>query len=256
MKKYILSLFFLISCVLNTYAHTEKQQQEKIEISGIVLDQNKEPLVGVNVSVKDIPGLGAITDINGKFKIKVEPYQWLVFTFIGFDKQEILVKEQKSINVIMQEAKATAIDEVVITGTGAQKKITMTGAATTVDVNTLRTSTSSITNALAGNVAGIMARQTSGQPGNNISEFWIRGISTFGAGSGALVLIDGFERDMNEINIEDIESFTVLKDASATAIYGSRGANGVVLITTKRGKSGKVQIDAKVETTYIYPRTC
>lgn len=250
MKKYILSLFFLISCVLNTYAHTEKQQQEKIEISGIVLDQNKEPLVGVNVSVKDIPGLGAITDINGKFKIKVEPYQWLVFTFIGFDKQEILVKEQKSINVIMQEAKATAIDEVVITGTGAQKKITMTGAATTVDVNTLRTSTSSITNALAGNVAGIMARQTFGQPGNNISEFWIRGISTFGAGSGALVLIDGFERDMNEINIEDIESFTVLKDASATAIYGSRGANGVVLITTKRGKSGKVQIDAKVETTY------
>lgn len=96
MKKYILSLFFLISCVLNTYAHTEKQQQEKIEISGIVLDQNKEPLVGVNVSVKDIPGLGAITDINGKFKIKVEPYQWLVFTFIGFDKQEILVKEQRA----------------------------------------------------------------------------------------------------------------------------------------------------------------
>lgn len=234
-----------------THTHIQKNNnKKKIEISGIVLDQNKEPLVGVNVSVKDIPGLGAITDINGKFKIKVEPYQWLVFTFIGFDKQEILVKEQKSINVIMQEAKATAIDEVVITGTGAQKKITMTGAATTVDVNTLRTSTSSITNALAGNVAGIMARQTSGQPGNNISEFWIRGISTFGAGSGALVLIDGFERDMNEINIEDIESFTVLKDASATAIYGSRGANGVVLITTKRGKSGKVQIDAKVETTY------
>ena len=249
MKKYILSLFFLISCMIDTYAHTE-QQQEKIEISGIVLDQSKEPLVGVNVSVKDLPGLGAITDINGKFKIKVEPYQKLVFTFIGFEKQEILVKDQKIINIVMQEAKATAIDEVVITGTGAQKKITMTGAATTVDVSTLRTSTSSITNALAGNVAGIMARQTSGQPGNNISEFWIRGISTFGAGSGALVLIDGFERNMNEINIEDVESFTVLKDASATAIYGSRGANGVVLITTKRGKSGKVQIDAKVETTY------
>ena len=249
MKKYILSLFFLISCMIDTYAHTE-QQQEKIEISGIVLDQSKEPLVGVNVSVKDLPGLGAITDINGKFKIKVEPYQKLVFTFIGFEKQEILVKDQKIINIVMQEAKATAIDEVVITGTGAQKKITMTGAATTVDVSTLRTSTSSITNALAGNVAGIMARQTSGQPGNNISEFWIRGITTFGAGSGALVLIDGFERNMNEINIEDVESFTVLKDASATAIYGSRGANGVVLITTKRGKSGKVQIDAKVETTY------
>lgn len=106
-----------------THTHIQKTTTRKIEISGIVLDQNKEPLVGVNVSVKDIPGLGAITDINGKFKIKVEPYQWLVFTFIGFDKQEILVKEQKSINVIMQEAKATAIDEVVITGTGAQKKL-------------------------------------------------------------------------------------------------------------------------------------
>ena len=106
---------------------------------------------------------------------------------------------------------------------GAQKKITMTGAATTVDVNTLRTSTSSITNALAGNVAGIMARQTSGQPGNNISEFWIRGISTFGAGSGALVLIDGFERDMNEINIEDIESkFEVEDENSLRCFYCER----------------------------------
>ena len=150
----------------------------------------------------------------------------------------------------MKEATATALDEVVVTGTGAQKKITMTGAVTNVDINTLKTSTSSITNALAGNIAGVMARQTSGQPGNNISEFWIRGISTFGAGSSALILVDGFERSMNELNIEDIESFTVLKDASATAIYGSRGANGVVLITTKRGKGGKVQIDAKVETTY------
>ena len=126
----------------------------------------------------------------------------------------------------------------------------MTGAVTNVDVSTLKTSYSSITNALAGNVAGVLARQDSGMPGENRSEFWIRGISTFGAGSSALVLVDGFERSMNEINIEDIETFTVLKDASATAIYGSRGANGVVLITTKRGKEGKVHIDAKVETTY------
>lgn len=252
MKKYLLSLFLLIGCSLNICAQSAKQeaQENKIEINGVVLDENNEPLVGVNVTIKDIAGLGAITDVNGKFKIKTAPYHWLVFSFIGFEKQEILIKDSKPLKVIMKEAKATSLDEVVVTGTGTQKKITMTGAVTTVDVNTLKTSTSSITNALAGNVAGIMARQTSGQPGNNISEFWIRGISTFGAGSSALVLVDGFERDMNEINIEDIESFTVLKDASATAIYGSRGANGVVLITTKRGKSGKVQIDAKVEATY------
>lgn len=253
MKKYIFSLLLLFCCACRLCAQTNAAQgvqENKIEIEGLVTDENKEPLIGVNVTIKDIPGLGAITDIDGKFKIKMEPYHRLVITFIGFEKQEILIKEQRSIKVIMKEAKATALDEVVVTGTGAQKKITMTGAVTNVDVNTLRTSTGSITNALAGNIAGIMARQTSGQPGNNISEFWIRGISTFGAGSSALVLVDGFERSMNELNIEDIESFTVLKDASATAIYGSRGANGVVLITTKRGKDGKVQIDAKVETTY------
>ena len=108
-----------------------------------------------------------------------------------------------------------------------------------------------MSNALAGNVPGIIARQTSGQPGKSTSEFWIRGISTFGASSSAYILVDGFERSsLDELNIEDIESFTVLKDASATAIYGSKGANGVVLITTKRGKAGKINIDAKVETSY------
>ena len=252
MKKYIFNLLLLFCCTCSVYAQNSsvEVQTNRIEVEGLVTDESKEPLIGVNVIIKDIPGLGAITDIDGKFKIKMEPYHRLVFSFIGFEKQEVLIKEQRTIKVIMKEATATALDEVVVTGTGAQKKITMTGAVTNVDINTLKTSTSSITNALAGNIAGVMARQTSGQPGNNFSEFWIRGISTFGAGSSALILVDGFERSMNELNIEDIESFTVLKDASATAIYGSRGANGVVLITTKRGKGGKVQIDAKVETTY------
>ena len=109
---------------------------------------------------------------------------------------------------------------------------------------------SSVVNALAGNVAGVLARQTSGQPGQNVSEFWIRGISTFGAGTGAYILVDGFERSMDEINIEDIQDFSILKDASATAIYGSKGANGVVLINTKHGKSGKIKIDIKAQTTY------
>lgn len=249
MKKYIAILCLLVSFVCGLSAQTVTEQRE-VEITGLVIDEHNEPLIGVNVVVKDRPGLGAITQIDGKFKIRMEPYQRLVFSFIGYENQEVLIKEQRNIKVIMKEAVATALDEVVVTGTGTQKKLTMTGAATTVDVSTLRTSSSSITNALAGNVAGVMARQTSGQPGNNISEFWIRGISTFGAGSSALVLVDGFERSMDELNIEDIETFTVLKDASATAIYGSRGANGVVLITTKRGKEGKVKIDAKVETTY------
>jgi TonB-linked SusC/RagA family outer membrane protein len=242
-------LLLVICSTLGLHAQA-KVDREEIIVTGLITDESHEPLVGVNVVIQDRPGLGAITDINGKFKIKMEPYLRLVISFIGFETQEILIKEQKTIKVVMKEAKATALDEVVVTGTGEQRKLTMTGAVTNVDVSTLKTSSSSITNALAGNVAGVLARQASGMPGENRSEFWIRGISTFGAGSSALVLVDGFERSMNEINIEDIETFTVLKDASATAIYGSRGANGVVLITTKRGKEGKVHIDAKVETTY------
>ena len=224
--------------------------QKVIEVTGLVTDAQEEPMIGVNVTVQDAPGLGAITDINGKYKIKIEPYQRLVFSYIGFEKKVVLVKEEKIINVVLKEAESNILDEVTVTGTGVQKKVTVTGAVTTVDLKDLKTPTSSITNALAGNVAGVLARQTSGQPGNNTSEFWIRGISTFGAGTGALVLVDGFERSMDEISIEDIESFSVLKDASATAIYGSRGANGVVLITTKRGKAGKVHIDAKYEASY------
>lgn len=249
MRTLYIMLLLVICSTLGLHAQA-KVDREEIIVTGLVTDESHEPLVGVNVVIQDRPGLGAITDINGKFKIKMEPYLRLVISFIGFETQEILIKEQKTIKVVMKEAKATALDEVVVTGTGEQRKLTMTGAVTNVDVSTLKTSSSSITNALAGNVAGVLARQTSGMPGENRSEFWIRGISTFGAGSSALVLVDGFERSMNEINIEDIETFTVLKDASATAIYGSRGANGVVLITTKRGKEGKVYIDAKVETTY------
>lgn len=235
----------LLSCILGA------QAQESIVVTGVVTDKNKEPLVGVNITVGDMVGLGTITDINGKYKIKMEPYHRLIFSYIGFDKVEVLVKEQRVINVAMQESEASVIDEVVITGTGAQKKLTVTGAVTNVNVADLKVNpTGSISNALAGNVAGVLAMQTSGQPGQNSSEFWIRGISTFGASNAALVLVDGFERNLDEINIEDIETFVVLKDASTTAIYGSRGANGVILITTKHGKAGKINIDAKVKTTY------
>ena len=242
--KYIISICLLL---LSTTIFA----QEKIEVTGVVTDTNKEPLVGVNVTVKDQAGLGAITDINGQYKIVIEEYSRLIFSYIGFDKQEVLVKNQRTVNVSMKESEASELDEVVITGTGAQKKLTVTGAVTTVNVDDLKSNPSAnLSNALAGNVAGVLAMQTSGQPGVNTSEFWIRGISTFGANNSALVLVDGFERDLDEINIEDIESFTVLKDASTTAIYGPRGANGVVLITTKHGKAGKININAKVETSY------
>lgn len=240
-----------ILCILLLCVVTGTMAQKTVTVSGIVSDSNKEPLIGVNIIVKDVPGLGAITDINGKYTIKVEPYNRLVFSYIGYKTQEVLIKEQRSVNIKMEEDVATTIDEVVITGTGAQRKLVQTGAITTVDMEHLMANpSSSVVNALAGNVAGVLARQTSGQPGQNVSEFWIRGISTFGAGTGAYILVDGFERSMDEINIEDIQDFSILKDASATAIYGSKGANGVVLINTKHGKSGKIKIDIKAQTTY------
>lgn len=226
--------------------------QQTITVKGTVIDTQGEPMIGVNITVKDVAGLGTITDINGNYSIKMEPYHRLLFTYIGFESVEVLVKEQRTVNVTMKESAASELDEVIVTGMGSQKKLTVTGAVTNVNVEELkRFPTSNISNALAGNVPGIIAQQTSGQPGKSTSEFWIRGISTFGANSSAYILVDGFERSsLDEINIEDIESFTVLKDASATAIYGSKGANGVVLITTKRGKAGKINIDAKVETSY------
>ena len=241
---------FLFICMLLLGLSTSALAQESIVVTGVVTDTNKEPMIGVNVSISNIPGLGAITDLNGKYSIKMPPYHKLVFTYIGFEKVEVLVKEQRTVNVTMKEASAREIDEVVITGTGAQKKLTVTGAITNVDVDVLKANPSgSMANALAGNVPGILAMQTSGKPGS-VSEFWIRGISTFGVSNSALVLVDGFERSLDEINVEDVESFSVLKDASATAIYGSKGANGVVLITTKHGKAGKINISAKAETFY------
>lgn len=244
MKKFLFTCIILLSLAVNAWT------QNTITVTGTVMDTNKEPMIGVNVSIENMPGLGAITDMNGKFTIKTPPYSKLVFSYIGYDKKTVLIKEQKVVNIIMEESEASVIDEVVITGTGAQKKIAVTGAVTTVDVEDLKTVPStSIADGLAGVVPGIMAMQTDGRPGT-VSEFWVRSISTFGASNAALVLVDGFERDINEINVEDIESFSVLKDASATAIYGSKGANGVVLINTKRGKEGKINVDVKLEGFY------
>ena len=246
MKKYLIMFAVLLCIPLTMLA------QQTVTVSGTVTDTKGVPMIGVNVSVKDVAGLGAITDLDGHYHLKMEPYHKLAFTYIGYETVEILVKDKYTINVEMKEAAASAIDEVVVTGMGTQKKLTVTGAVTNVKVEDLkRFPTSNLSNALAGNVPGIIAMQNSGQPGKNTSEFWIRGISTFGASNSAYILVDGFERNnLDEINIEDIESFTVLKDASATAIYGSKGANGVVLITTKHGKAGKVNINAKVETSY------
>ena len=141
--------------------------QESVTITGVVTDQNKDPLIGVNIAVENMPGLGVITDLNGRYKIKASPYNKLVFSYIGYETVNVLIKEKRVINVTMKEASATVIDEVVITGTGAQKKIAVTGAITNVDVDALKSVPSaSVVDGLAGVVPGVMAMQTSGRPGS------------------------------------------------------------------------------------------
>ena len=245
MKKIILILIALASAALCTYA--QDTTQVAVTVTGKVINEQNEPLAGVSITIKDQPGLGITTNEKGEYTINANKYQWLTFSSMGYEQMEVLIKDQLNLDVTLKSAEQKAMDEIVVTALGRQKKATVTGAITSVDLTTIKTPTSSITNALAGNVAGVLAMQPSGQPGSNASEFWIRGISTFGAGTAALVLVDGFERSLTEINIEDIETFTILKDASTTAIYGSRGANGVVLITTKKGKTDKVTINGKHE---------
>ncbi|WP_230981266.1 TonB-dependent receptor [Echinicola salinicaeni] len=220
------------------------------EITGVVTDEEGEPLPGASVLIEGEANKGTVTDIEGNYSIDVEEGTTLIFSYIGFEAKKVVVGNQSKIDVVLA-VNAESLEEVVVVGFGEQKKISLTGAVSTVNTEDLKSNpTSSLSNALAGNVPGVLGMMQSGQPGKNISEFWIRGISTFGGGTNPLVLVDNIERDLNELNIEDIKSITVLKDAAETAMYGSRGANGVILITTKRGSAGKIEVNFKDE--FIY----
>ena len=239
-------IVLLLMAMLLVPQSLQAQEDKKLIIKGVVEDA-LGPIIGASVVAKNQPCVGAITDLDGRFSLKVGAYDVLQITFVGYQPVEIPVlsiKDKNNLKVIMKEDNQT-IDEVVVTASGVQKKKTLTGAITNVELKQLNAPGANLSNSLAGVVPGIIAMQSSGEPGENMSQFWIRGMSTFGAKSGALILVDGVERSFNEIPVEDIESFSVLKDASATAIYGQRGANGVVLITTKRGEKGKVKINVK-----------
>jgi len=219
----------------------KKGTQEK-QVTGTVTDSAGTTIPGVSVHVKDQTNIGTITDGNGRFVLDVPQNAVLVFSFVGYVKQEVPVNGRASLHVTLQ-TEAGSLDEVVVVGFGEQKKLTVVGAQSTVDVKELKQPVRNLTNLLAGRLAGIVAVQRSGEPGYDNANLWVRGISTFNAaGSSPLILIDGVQRPMANIDPEDIESFSILKDASATAVYGVRGANGVILINTKHGKVGKPQI--------------
>lgn len=226
------------------------------QITGNVTDLNGEPLIGVSVVVKNEPTKGTITDINGNYAILIPDTKEtaLTFSYIGYVQRVENITNQKVINVVLQED-VGQLDEVVVVAYGAQKRESVVGAITSVQPAALKTSTSrSLSNNLAGSLSGVLGVQRSGEPGYDNSSFWIRGVSTFQDGFGnPLVLIDGIERSLNNIDIEEIESFSVLKDAAASAVYGVRGANGVILINTKRGKVSAPHLTVKSEFAVTQP---
>ena len=206
MKKILL---LMLLCVVQVAAFA---QDASVTVKGVVQDSKGEPIMGAVVIVKNQPGLGSSTDVNGRFKITTGKYEILEVTYLGFEKQEVPVvsiKDYDNLVIVMKE-QSQEVDEVVVTASGAQKKKTVTGAFTTVDVKQLNAPSGNLSNSLGGVVPGIITQQLSGEPGENQSDFWIRGISTFGANASALVLVDGIERSLNEIPVEDIESFSVL----------------------------------------------
>lgn len=250
--KYI-SVKILLGLVLAFFLHTSVfSQGNPVKVAGTVVDKTGQLIPGTTIFVKNAPGTGTVSDVNGTFTIQVAPNNVLVFTFVGYKRQEYLVqKEVTNLKIVLEEDQEQ-LDEVVVVGQGEQRKVSVIGAISTIDPEMLSVPANSITNMLGGRVPGIIARTLSGEPGNDFSEFWIRGISTFGANSGALVLIDGVEGNLNDIDPSDIESFSVLKDASATAVYGNRGANGVVLVKTKQGKEGKLNVSFKNSVSMSY----
>lgn len=225
----------------------QQKQANTIKVSGTVLDKNNEPLIGVYVKVAETQN-GAVTDSNGHFYLDVPSGKsQLEFTYIGYKKKVVPVGKEINFTVVMNE-ELKELDQVVVTGFSAQKRVSVVGAIQTIQPNDLMVGSSrSMSNNLAGQLAGVIAVKPSGEPGYDNSNFWIRGISTFGSGSTPLVLVDGVERSLNDIDPAEIESFSVLKDASASAMYGVRGANGVIIINTKRGQVAKPSIYFRLE---------
>ena len=222
-------------------AKVQATQSNKITVSGTGLDKTtNDPLIGVSVVVKGVANAGTITDMDGKFTLKL-PYAEapLVFSYLGYQPQEIVPGAKKELTVLLQED-TKALQEVVVVGYTKQRKETMIGSVATITTKDLTQSpTANINNALAGRLPGLIVNQyAGGEPGVDQSELFIRGKATYGNQS-AIVIVDGIERDMSYLAPDEIETFTILKDASATAAYGIRGANGVIVITTKRGKAAE-----------------
>ncbi|MBR1575921.1 MAG: TonB-dependent receptor [Bacteroidales bacterium] len=248
MRKFLAAIFLML-IPLCVWAQSKT-------VKGFVLEEETgQPLPAATVSV-DGSTRGVIAGLDGAYEISgVKATDKLKFEFSGKETQVIEVGSQTSISVRLKD-QANELDEVTVVAFGKQKKESVIGSITTVDVSTLKVPSSNLTTSLAGNVAGVIAYQRTGEPGQDNADFFVRGITTFGANTSPLILIDNIEltaTDLARLQPDDIESFSIMKDATATALYGARGANGVIYVTTKRGQEGPAKIFARVETSISQP---
>lgn len=233
--------------------NSEIVKQNKI-VMGVVKDEKGNPLPGVTIIVVGSTR-GVSTDLDGSYSIDVKSTDKLSFSFIGLEDQTVEVKDQSVINIVMKE-KAELLEEVQIVAFGKQKKESVISSITTVNPGELKVPATNLTTALAGRMSGIISYQRSGEPGRDDADFFIRGVTSFGYSARPLILLDGLEvnsSDLARMQPDDIASFSIMKDATATSLYGARGANGVILVTTKEGKEGKAKSSFRYETSISSP---
>lgn len=251
MKKPFTKLILLFEMLLLT--HLTFAQASLVK--GQVVDKEGNPLPGVSV-LKIGTSNGTVTSIDGKFAIaNLNEKDSLRFTYVGYNNQVIKVGNQTIINVVLLES-ASALEEVQVVAFQTQRKNSVIGSINTVNPTELKIAPTNLTNALAGKIAGIISYQRSGEPGQDNAEFFIRGVTSFGYANSPLILIDGLEvttTDLARMEPDNIASFSIMKDATATALYGARGANGVILVTTKTGKKGKASISVRIENSITSP---
>lgn len=243
-----LVLLFAFALPLPAIADSQEVLQARREITGTVTDVESQPLPGVTVQVVGRQG-GVITDIDGRYSIQAATGEEIRFQYLGMRSVTSTVGTGNTLNVILHED-VELLDEVTITAFATQKKESVVSSIETINPRELRVPSSNLTTALAGRLAGVISYQRSGEPGNDNAQFFVRGVTTFGYASSPLILLDGFEvssTDLARVDPDNIEQFAVLKDATAAALYGSKGANGVIMVTTRKGVAGKPKISIRAD---------
>lgn len=259
-KKYLgvtLMAVLLLTAIVetNASAYSNNTYAQQITVTGTITDPTGVPLPGASVVEKGTTN-GVQTDFDGKYSLTLNSADATIeVSYVGFVAQSIVVNGRTTINVTLQEDLA-ALDEVVVVGFGSVKKEAVVGAMTSIKPEELKIPASNLTTALAGRLSGVVSFQTSGEPGQDNAEFFVRGVASFNNSNGPLILIDGVELtvdDLARLQPDDIQEFSVLKDPTTTAIYGARGANGIILVTTKTGIAGKPIVGLRVETSFNAP---